>query len=209
MGRRDTLTRAEAAAILGLHVDAAPDDVRHAWRMWARIAHPDVGGDPANFARLDQARRVLMQPRPTATPISPAPAPRPSLSTVVRPPKHLVALLVTALFAAMLGALPALVSAASGSMAFAAAATPAAIAAAAWAAWMTRAVVTSGADHGHRIMVLTLAWLPLAVLQQVTALAAGASLLPVLPLVAVPLAAAASAINPGAGLWRPVGRPSQ
>ena len=55
--------REEAAQLLGVPADADPDTIRHAWRLWARVAHPDVGGDPAHFARLDEARRVLQRPR--------------------------------------------------------------------------------------------------------------------------------------------------
>jgi len=36
--------------------------------------------------------------------------------------------------------------------------------------------------------------------------AVDASLVPVLPLLALPLVAAVASVNPGAGLWRPVGR---
>ena len=76
MSSRVAMSREVAAATLGLPVNASPDDVRHAWRMWARIAHPDLGGDSAHFARLDQARRVMMQPQPPAERLAPAATPR-------------------------------------------------------------------------------------------------------------------------------------
>jgi hypothetical protein len=209
MTSRVAMSREVAATTLGLPVDASPDDVRHAWRMWARISHPDVGGDPAHFARLDQARRVMMQPRPAAEGIAPAPLPRPPLSAVVHRPRALRLLAFGALAGIALAALPAMVAAPRGTIAFAVAAAPAAIAAAAWAAWATRTVATAEADNGHRMMLLSILWLPLAVAQQLTAVVAGASLLMVLPLMALPLAAAVSAVNPGAGLWRPVWDPGR
>lgn len=213
MGQRGTMTREEAAAVLGVPTNAPPDDVRHAWRLWARIAHPDAGGEPAHFARLDQARRVLLEPAPrdatVPPPHQPPVPPRAPLTEVVRLPRELRLIALMGVVAVLLAALPAVLGAPPGSIAFALAAAPAAIGAAAWAAWSTRQVATPEADHGHRIMVLSLVWLPVALLQQATAIAAGASLLPVLPLVALPLAAAVSAINPGAGLWRPVGRPAR
>lgn len=56
--------------------------------------------------------------------------------------------------------------------------------------------------------MLAMTWLPIAAAQQVLAAAAGVSLLSVLPLFALPLAVAVSTVNPGAGLWRPIGSPS-
>ena len=89
------------------------------------------------------------------------------------------------------------------------AAAPAFIAATTWAVLATRAVLDRRADHGHRITALALLWLPIASAQVLVSIIAGDSVLPVLPLSALPLAAAVSAVNPGAGLWRPVsdGRP--
>lgn len=58
------MNRDEAAVLLGVPVTADPEEVRHAWRMWARIAHPDADGDPAHFTELEQARRVLLQAAP-------------------------------------------------------------------------------------------------------------------------------------------------
>jgi hypothetical protein len=85
------VNRDEAAFLLGVPVTADPEAVRRAWRMWARIAHPDVDGDPAHFAELDAARRVLLQPAPAVAPAVNS-APRKKLSQVVRNPAHPFAL---------------------------------------------------------------------------------------------------------------------
>lgn len=65
------MTRAQAAELLGVHSDANdaavkamahdPDGemVEHAFRVAAKRLHPDVGGDPDVFRRVQQAREVL------------------------------------------------------------------------------------------------------------------------------------------------------
>ncbi len=58
------------------------------------------------------------------------------------------------------------------------------------------------ADVGHRIVGVTLIWLPLATGQVLLAEIVGVSLLTVLPLLALPLVAVVAAQNPGAGLRR-------
>jgi hypothetical protein len=188
--------RDEAALLIGVPVDADPDAVRHAWRLWAKVAHPDVGGDPAHFARLDEARRVLLQPRPVHL----RPEPRLPWRAVLRRPGRPRLLVAAAVGAVLLAVLPALASTPLVVIAM-----PEAVAAAAWAVWATRSVLGPAADHGHRIATLALLWLPVAAAQVLVSAAAGASLVPVLPLVALPLVAAVAAVNPGAGLWRPVG----
>jgi hypothetical protein len=190
--------RDEAASLLGVPVDADPDVVRHAWRLWAKVAHPDVGGDPAHFERLDEARRVLLQPRPTAL----EPEPRAPWSAVLRRPARPVGLLLAAVGAVLLADLPAV-----SAVPFGVAAAAAAIASAAWAVWATREVLGERADHGHRIAALALLWLPVAAAQVLISAGFGVSLVPVLPLFAVPLVVAVAAVNPGAGLWRPIGDP--
>lgn len=191
--------REQAAQLLGVPVDADPETVRHAWRLWARVAHPDVGGDPAHFARLEEARRVLQQ-RPRPVPFGSAPQPRAPWSAVVHRPARPVALVLAAVGVSLLAALPAVTPVAFGISAMAAA-----IASAVWAVWATREVLGERADHGHRISALALAWLPVAAAQVLLSAGAGVSLVPVLPLFAVPLVVAVAAVNPGAGLWRPVG----
>jgi hypothetical protein len=190
--------RDEAAQLLGVPVDADLDTVRHAWRLWARVAHPDVGGDPVHFARLDEARRVLQRPRPI--PFGEQPAPRAPWPAVVRPPARPVPLVLVAVGVVLLAVLAAVTPLPFGICALAAA-----IAAAGWAVWVTREVLGERADHGHRIAALALAWIPVATAQVLVSAGAGVSLVPVLPLFAVPLVVAVAAVNPGAGLWRPVG----
>ncbi len=92
-------------------------------------------------------------------------------------------------------------------MPFGLCALAAAVASAAWAVWATREVLGDRADHGHRIAALALLWLPVASAQVLLSAGAGVSLVPVLPLFAVPLVMAVAAVNPGAGLWRPIGQP--
>lgn len=203
MRNRERIGRAEAATLLGIPVDADPSTVRHAWRMWARIAHPDVGGDPVHFARLEEARRVMMVPLPVVieTP------PRATWSQAVRRPERLLPLALAAVITTALALLPTLLTQPARPLVLAVAALPAAVGAAAWSAWATRELLGPRADRGHRIAMLAMTWLPIAAAQQVLAAAAGVSLLSVLPLFALPLAAAVSTVNPGAGLWRPIGSP--
>lgn len=210
MTSRVAMTRAEAAAVLGVPLDAGTDEVRHAWRMWARIAHPDTGGDPAHFARLDQARRVLADPAPAVTssarPREPVPTPHAPLRSVLVRPPHPRVLVLLGVATALLAAAPAVLQAPT-TLAIVATAMPAAVCAAVWAGYATRQALRPGADAGHVMAMLFLLWVPVALLQQVIAALAGVSLLPVLPVLAVPLVAAVAVVNPGAGLWRPVQAP--
>ena len=213
------MTRTDAARLLGVPVDASPDEVRHAWRMWARVAHPDLGGDSRHFAALDRARRVLLT-TPSSVPVpttahaertdhpSPAPAPvRPPLTAVLRRPNHAGAVAVAAVLVILSAAIPAALGVAPGTVDFAMAAVPAALGAAAWSWWTADAALLPAADRGHRISALALAWLAIALAQQVVSALAGASLLAVLPMLALPLAGAVGVINLGAGLWRPIQAP--
>ena len=215
----------EAAALLGVPVDADAQAVKRAWRVWARLAHPDAGGDPQHFAELDEARRVLLHPRPPSLehagvwpdaigmakglgggfPIGSMWV-SDRFAELFHPGNHGTTFGGTPLAcAAALAVLPSL----APPPLFLAAA-PAFLAATAWAVVASRAVLAPrsvpgpSADHGHRITALVLLWLPIASTQVCVSIIAGASILPVLPLSALPLAAAVSAVNPGAGLWRPV-----
>jgi hypothetical protein len=193
------VNRDEAAFLLGVPVTADPEAIRHAWRMWARIAHPDVDGDPAHFAQLDTARRVLQQTVPAALVVDSAP--RKSWSQVVRRPAHPFALALsgigTILLAASAGVLP---------VPFSVAVATSALAATTWALWATSEILSKSADHGHRITALALLWLPIALMQVLVSVIVATSFVPVLPLLALPFVAAVALVNPGAGLWRPVGR---
>lgn len=194
------MTREEAAVLLGVPLDAQANTVRHAWRMWVRIAHPDVGGDPTHFAQLDEARRILIRPLP-APEFVVEPTPRLAWSQVLRRPAHSVALAIAGIATILLAIIPA-----SLPVSFAACVGVASIAATAWAVWFMREVLNPNADHGHRIAVLALSWLPIALIQVLVSVVIGFSLIPVLPLLALPFVAAVASVNPGAGLWRPVGR---
>lgn len=209
MQPRVRLTRTDAAVLLGVPVDAPPATVRHAWRMWARIAHPDVGGDPDHFARLEQARRVMMIPDPRAIPT----VPRARLREVLRRPAHALRLAGGALVAVALVALPVLLDAGArrgdlhggdASLVWLAlACAPGALAAAGVAVMATRECLQASADRGHRIAVVCFAWLAVAVPQMLVATAVGVDLLPVLPVMALPLVAVVGSLDPAIGLWRP------
>jgi hypothetical protein len=52
---------ADAASLLGISVDATADEIQAAYRRLVKAAHPDVGGDPAVFRRLTEARDALLK----------------------------------------------------------------------------------------------------------------------------------------------------
>lgn len=138
----------------------------------------------------------------------PMPPPtRVPLTAVMRSPHHPVALAVTAALVILGAAIPAVMGVAPGTVDFATAALPAAVGAAAWSWWAAHAALLPTADRGHRIAAVALAWLAIAVAQQAVSAIAGASLLAVLPMLALPLATAVGVINLGAGLWRPIQAP--
>ena len=200
------LTQEQAASLLGVVADADPETVRRAFRTWARLAHPDLGGDPQHFDSLLRARDVLLATEETpATDPSTTDAPAPRLSwaaILVRPtPASVVRFVIGAVLVIALALLPALMGVGDQVASLAIAAGPAAIAAAGWAVITVNRLLDARADAGHRITALALAWLPLAIAQVVLAQIAGGSLIPVLPLLALPFVAAVAAVNPGAGLW--------
>jgi hypothetical protein len=194
------VNRDEAAVLLGVPVTADPEAVRHAWRMWARIAHPDVDGDPAHFTQLEEARRVLLQAAPVAASVV-APVPRQSWSHIVRKPAHSCALALSGVATILLAAL-----AGWSPLPYAIAVTTSSLAAALWTVWAASEILSRSADHGHRIVALALLWLPIVVMQVLLSLLVGTSFVPILPLLALPFVAVVALVNPGAGLWRPVGR---
>lgn len=70
------MTVAEAAALLGVPVNAGPGEVARAFRARARAVHPDApGGDAEAFIRLAQARDALLAHQPqaavSAVPVAP------------------------------------------------------------------------------------------------------------------------------------------
>ena len=48
-----------ARRVLGVSSDAAPDEIRRAFRARALLTHPDHGGTPAQFAEVREAFEVL------------------------------------------------------------------------------------------------------------------------------------------------------
>jgi len=193
------MTREQAANVLGVPHDADPSEVRRAWRIWARLAHPDAGGSPEHFRRLAQARDALLDGSvPEPLPMS-EPEPRAPLRRVcVRPTGPAVWSVVGLCLLAILGA-----GAADVLPTWAAALVMGSLATAA-AVILTRRVTTDQADVGHRIILLTAVWVPLATIQVFVAQVLGASVLTALPALALPFAAAVALVNPGAGLWRPI-----
>ena len=55
-----TMTRAEAAMILGVPEDADREAVSRAWREAMKRNHPDQGGSAYLAARINEARDVLL-----------------------------------------------------------------------------------------------------------------------------------------------------
>lgn len=195
------MDRADAAALLGVPIDADAGEVRRAYRMWVRVAHPDAGGDPLHFARLTQARRTMLRPAPRrmASTKAESPAPRAPLSTMVRLPSTWPLLAIGAGGVVALALLPAL------GVAVPLAAFIAGTVTAAWAVLATRGSLRTGADAGHRIAMYALTWLPLATAITMVSLVFGTDLVMMLPLLALPFAAVISWQNAGVGLWRPIG----
>jgi len=211
-----SMNRAAAAALLGVDADADPDEVRRAYRVWVRIAHPDAGGDPEHFARVGEARRVLLQPvsqRPSAG-VPPESwsvrnGPGPEVPAVVRVPLTSVAhrprqWVLVALLGVMVIGLAALPLA---GLSLVVAAALAGVASSAWAVLVARSSLAPEADTGHLMAVIALAWIPLAVLLVAVSAVMGTGFVSVLPVVALPLVAVVGWLNAGAGLWRPVMAP--
>ncbi len=212
-----TMSRVQAAALLGVTVDADSEQVRRAWRAWARLAHPDHGGDREFFDRLRIARDVLLDSdaRPDSDalldtaahvpaswqPDTP-PARLPWSQVLCRPRFAVCAVLV--LLAAVAIGLAALVTVTGPSaepLALALAAGPAAVAAAGWAQIVVSRILNDRADVAHRITALVFAWLPITAAQVTLAEILGSSLVSVLPVLVLPLVVVVAAVNPGAGLW--------
>ena len=194
------MERATAAAILGVPIDSDPAAVRRAYRMWARMIHPDAGGDPAHFAQLTQARQVLLRTRVARrAPTSAAgPMPRPPLSAMVRLPKAWPMLALVAIVLPAVALLPRI------GLDVAVSTLLAGVGAAGWSVVIARTALRTGADAGHRIALLSLTWLPLAAAITLVSLIAMTDFITMLPLLALPFVAVIALQNAGAGLWRPV-----
>lgn len=198
----------EAAHVLGVSPDAPPDEVNRAWRLWVRIAHPDIGGDRADFERLQAARRVLLAQAPPQRSVGTSdvirPTRRQALRDVLQRPRHILLLVLTLIAVIALAVLPGVVP----NLPFIVSFAPAAITAAVWASLAQRAMLVRQADRGHRIVVLSALWLPVWLVQLAIAIVLGRDPISILPLTAAPYAAAVAVINAGAGLWRPIRQPN-
>lgn len=71
----DIKTAQQARALLAVAADAAPETVRAAFRRAAKAAHPDRGGDPAEFRRVLDAYRVLSALPQSKAAAEPSPEP--------------------------------------------------------------------------------------------------------------------------------------
>ena len=61
-------------AVLGVRADAGVDEIRRRYHELAKVCHPDAGGDQAEFIRLQQAYKALLEEKakPAAS-LSPQP----------------------------------------------------------------------------------------------------------------------------------------
>lgn len=202
------MTRQQAALLLGVEVHATPTEVNHAWRVWARLAHPDAGGDRAHFEALAEARALLLRGGAASatehfTSDEPRGSVRLSWRQVCRRPdlRAVITLCVVALVGLLATvASPRVSTLMAGLMLGAAAAGFAVVA--------ERNVLQPFADTGHRIGILCAAWVPVVSLLLLGSAVRGVDVIAVLPIVALPFVASVALVNPGAGLWRPVGSSS-
>lgn len=202
------MTRQQAALLLGVEAHATPTEVNHAWRVWARLAHPDAGGDRAHFEALAEARALLLRGGAASatdqcTSDEPRGSARLAWRQVCRRPdlRAVIALCVVALVGLLATvASPRAATLVAGLMLGAAAAGFAVVA--------ERNVLQPFADTGHRIGILCAAWVPVVTLLLVGSAIQGVDVIAVLPIVALPFVASVALVNPGAGLWRPVGSSS-
>ena len=195
MRRRASIDRQSAALLLGVSPDADPATIRRAFRAWAALAHPDAGGDAAHFAALCDARDTLLTAPPPSVEL--VPVPRPALRDVLRrpDPANAVGAATVIAVAIAVSVIPAWRGISAPSV------LPAMVLAVAAAWCVPRAVLGSRADMAHRVVVSTLAWLVVVAAQLMVSALAGTSLLPVMPLMAIPLVATVSLVlAPGAGL---------
>ncbi len=202
---RGRMSVEQAALLLGVDPDAEPEAVHQAFRVWARLAHPDAGGDRGHFEELIRARRTLVSraPSPAEPPeVTPVP-PRLEFSAVRRRPSVTgTVVIVVVLLAALISplatvALP--VWMAAGVMGGCATA---------FSVTVSRCCLDVRADVGHRIGTLMITWTPVAVVQVLIASMLGTHIFLALPVLALPLVFAVALVNPGAGLWRPIRLPN-
>lgn len=96
--------------VLGVTVDAAPAQIRDAYRRRAKQIHPDRGGDAASFHALAAAYHALVdEPTPAPSPPSSARVKTESATAVayeatsLSPPSYVIGVYVTLVVAAVLG----------------------------------------------------------------------------------------------------------
>ena len=204
------MTRQQAALLLGVEVHATPTEVNHAWRVWAKLAHPDAGGDRAHFEALARARALLLRGGAATVPAmdqctsdEPRGSARLSWRQVCRRPdlRAVIALCVVVLVGLLATIASPRVSTLMAGLMLGAAATGFAVVA-------ERNVLQPFADTGHRIGILCAAWVPVVSLLLFGSAFRGVDVIAVLPIVALPFVASVALVNPGAGLWRPVGSSS-
>jgi preprotein translocase subunit Sec63 len=56
---RPYMQRQQALAVLGLPLNASPDQIKRRYRKLAKRYHPDCGGDPKQMQRIIAAYEVL------------------------------------------------------------------------------------------------------------------------------------------------------
>ena len=207
MARRTEMTREHAALLLGVDESASADDVQRAWKVWVRLAHPDAGGDRDHFEVLMHARRVLLASVVQANAVEADAAPaaehavpdRPSLRSVVRRPSRGAAIVLVGVAVIALASPVATLSLAPWVSALIMGGC-----AAGFAVGATRALLGDRSDVGHRIMCISVLWLPVACGQVGLSASLGSDIVLMLPVLAVPLVASVAWMNAGAGLWTPV-----
>lgn len=70
-----TMTRTEAAALLGVAETANADEIAAAWRATAKTTHPDMGGDAEQFRRLSIAAELMQTAEAADEPAEALPIP--------------------------------------------------------------------------------------------------------------------------------------
>ena len=207
MARRTDMTRRHSALLLGIDESSSADDIQRAWKMWVRLAHPDVGGDRDHFEALMRARRILLAnvvqanavKADTARAAEQAVPDRPSLRSVVRRPSGRAAIVLMSLVAVALAS-PAVTLSLTPWLS----AAIMGVCAAGFAVGATRALLGDRGDVGHRITCVSVLWLPVACGQVGLSASLGSDIVLMLPVLAVPLVASVTWMNAGAGLWMPV-----
>lgn len=61
---RVVLQRQQALAVLGLPLNATPQQIKHRYRTLAKQHHPDRGGDPHQMQKIIAAYEFLMKEQP-------------------------------------------------------------------------------------------------------------------------------------------------